>query len=101
MSVGPVVESSAASLPRRAAIEGRYVTLAPLVACAHSEALWECTRGEENDRLWAYLFQGPFRDRVSFGADLEAKESSHDPLFYSILDNPSGRAVGYASYLRI
>ncbi|HYW42535.1 MAG TPA: GNAT family protein [Bryobacteraceae bacterium] len=86
---------------KRITLAGRYVTLVPLDAEAHSAALWEATRGEENDGLWLYLFDGPYPDRDAFCADLVNKAASQDPLFFAILDAASGRATGYAAYLRI
>jgi len=82
-------------------MQGRYVTLEPLNAAAHGESLWDAVRGPEHDALWQYLFDGPYRDRDAFVAALERKASSEDPLFSAILDRETGRAVGYASYLRI
>src|SRR5207253_1191711 len=101
LPIGPPVDASPARRPQRCTIEGRYVTLAPLDPQAHGDALWERTAGRENDWLWVYLFHGPFRDRGAFDADLAAKEASQDPLFFSILDKASGRAAGYAAFLRI
>jgi RimJ/RimL family protein N-acetyltransferase len=77
------------------------VTLEPLDRAAHGDALWEAIRAPENDELWRYLFDGPFRDRAAFDASLDRKSSGGDPLFFAIVDRASGRAVGYASYMRI
>ncbi len=77
------------------------MTLAPLDPQAHAEALWEGSGGREHDRLWTYLFAGPFPDRATFDADLAAKAASQDPLFFSILDNANANAAGYASFMRI
>lgn len=90
-----------AKLPERITIAGRYVTLVPLNAGAHGDALWEATRGEENDALWLYLFEGPFRERSGFDASLKSMEASQDPLYYAIIDSSTGKATGRASFLRI
>jgi RimJ/RimL family protein N-acetyltransferase len=90
-----------AKLPERITIAGRYVTLVPLNAGAHGDALWEATRGEENDALWLYLFEGPFRERSGFDAALKSMEASQDPLYYAIIDSSTGKATGRASFLRI
>jgi RimJ/RimL family protein N-acetyltransferase len=68
---------------------------------AHAATLFDSTRGEENERLWLYLFEGPFATRADFDSHLKQKASSQDPLFFAILDKPSGDAVGYAAYMRI
>ena len=58
-------------------------------------------KGRRGDRLWQYLFEGPFADRAAFDLHLQRIAASEDPLFFAILDNASGSAVGYASYMRI
>jgi RimJ/RimL family protein N-acetyltransferase len=90
-----------AKRPGRVVLEGRYVDLTPLDARLHGDALWEATRGEQNDALWQYLAEGPFRDREDFDKTLEGMAASEDPLFFAIIDRASERAAGRASYLRI
>jgi RimJ/RimL family protein N-acetyltransferase len=105
MSIGPRVEGFPARRPVRTTMAGRLVTLAPLDPRLHGGALYEGIRGEAGDRLWQYLFDGPFADRAAFDIHLERIAASEDPLFFVILDSASGpargSAVGYASYLRI
>jgi hypothetical protein len=67
------VDASPAKRPRRMAITGQHVTIAPLDPAMHGQALWEGTQGAENDVLWAYLFAGPFTDRAEFDAYLIAR----------------------------
>jgi RimJ/RimL family protein N-acetyltransferase len=47
------------------------------------------------------MADGPFRDRAAFDSAMAAKAASTDPLFFAIVERNSGRAVGYAAYLRI
>jgi RimJ/RimL family protein N-acetyltransferase len=101
LSIGSPVDPSPARRAQHCTIAGRYVMLAPLDPQAHAGALWERSSGPENDRLWIYLFNGPFRERAAFDADLEAKAASQDPLFFTILENTSQSATGYAAFLRI
>ena len=99
--VGPPVDSSPAKLPQRITIEGRFVTLVPLQAAQHASALWEATRGPEDEGLWRYLFDGPYPEFAAFEAALQKKASTNDPLFFTILDAGSGQPLGYASLMRI
>lgn len=101
MPIGPVVSGSAARRPERITLPGRLVTLAPLDARAHGDALYQGISGEGGDRLWQYLFEGPFADRAAFDIHLQRIAASQDPLFFAILDNASKSAVGYAAYMRI
>ena len=77
------------------------MALTPLDARLHGDALWEATRGEQNDTLWQYLAEGPFRDREDFDKTLAGMAASEDPLFFAIIDRVSELAAGRASYLRI
>ena len=40
-------------------------------------------------------------DLDEFRANIEAKARSTDPLFFAVIDNASGRAVGYQTFMRI
>jgi RimJ/RimL family protein N-acetyltransferase len=100
-SIGAAVDATTAQRPQRATFDGRLVSVMPLDPLAHADALFDGTRGEENESLWLYLFEGPFPTRAAFDSQLIQKAISEDPLFFSILDKPSGDAVGYASYMRI
>jgi hypothetical protein len=73
---------SDARRPGHVVLEGQYVTLAPLDLTLHGEALWEATKGEQNDSLWRYLAEGPFRDRADFDKTFEGMAASEDPLFF-------------------
>ncbi len=99
--IEPPVNSSPARRPSRARLQGRLVTLTPLDPVAHGEALYQGTRGEAGDRLWLYLFEGPFPNRADFDLHLQRMAASEDPMFFAILDRASGSAAGYAAYMRI
>ncbi len=77
------------------------VSLEPLDPVAHGDTLFAGSSGEQHDDLWLYLFDGPFRDRAEFDANLRAKAKTDDPLFFGIVDNATQAAAGYASYMRI
>ncbi|HXB74050.1 MAG TPA: GNAT family protein [Candidatus Acidoferrales bacterium] len=97
--------------PQRTTLEGSYVQLVPLHPAAHAEALYQAAHGPGHEALWRYLFDGPYPTAEAFRAALEKKAGTDDPLFFAILDcpkgdcpnadGPNGRAVGYASFMRI
>jgi RimJ/RimL family protein N-acetyltransferase len=99
--IGPEVNPAPAKRPERSTFQGRLVTLTPLDPVAHGDALYDATRGEAGDKLWRYLFEGPFPTRADLDLHLQRASTSEDPLFFAILDRASGEALGYASYLRI
>jgi RimJ/RimL family protein N-acetyltransferase len=99
--IGPEVDPAPAKRPRRSTLQGQLVTLTPLDPVTHGDALYEATRGEAGDKLWRYLFEGPFPTRADLDLHLQRAANSEDPLFFAILDRATGKALGYASYLRI
>jgi RimJ/RimL family protein N-acetyltransferase len=90
-----------AKVPQRVRLEGGVVSIVPLDPIAHAATLYDASRGEHNNRLWRYLFEGPFAARAAFDSHLQQKASSQDPLAFAIVEKSSGEAVGYASYMRI
>ncbi len=100
--IGPLVDAHPAKRPERVTLKGRWVTLLPLDAGAHAESLYEGSNGDaEREAVWTYLFDGPYAGLDEFRANIEAKARSIDPLFFAVIDNSSGRAVGYQTFLRI
>ena len=99
--IGPLVDPRPAKRPERVTLPGRAVTLVPLDAEAHADSLFHKANGGERDRVWTYLFDGPYADPQVFKASLAAKAQSEDPLFSAIIDNASGEAFGYQTFLRI
>jgi RimJ/RimL family protein N-acetyltransferase len=100
--IGPAVDARPPKRPERVTLKGRWITLAPLDAEKHAAALYEGSNGDlERERVWTYLFNGPFDTLAEFAADVELKAKAVDPHYFAILDNASGRAAGYASLMRI
>jgi len=99
--IGPLVDAHPAKRPERVTLRGRAVTLAPLDADSHADALFHGANGGDKDRVWTYLFDGPYTDEAVFKSSIAAKAQSADPLFFAILDNASGLAVGYQTLMRV
>jgi RimJ/RimL family protein N-acetyltransferase len=101
LPIGHETQDHAAKRPERVTLSGRFVTLEPLDADRHAAEIWGATHGGEKDRIWEYLFETPFPDEAAFRAHIERKAASEDPLFYAIIDNATGKAVGYETLMRI
>lgn len=100
--VGPPVDPRPAERPERTAVKGRWITLVPLDPNRHAKDLFEGSRGDAaRDAIWDYLFEPPQRSFEAFELDLEAKARSSDPLFFAVIDNATGRALGYQTLMRI
>jgi RimJ/RimL family protein N-acetyltransferase len=92
---------SPGALPKRISLEGRYVVVEPLEPAKHAADLWDAVKGPENDGLWQYLFDGPYREAAAFEQAIARKSATADPMFFAIVDRATERAVGYASFMRI
>ena len=76
LPIGPKVDSTPARWPQRVTLTGHDVHIVPLDADTHTDDLFEVTRGPENERLWLYLYDGPYADRESFYASLAQKQQN-------------------------
>jgi len=101
LPIGVEVDTHAAPRLERIVHEGRYVRLEPLDPRKHTDDLYAASHGADKDVIWQYLFEAPFADHAAFKAHIERKAQSEDPLFYAIIDKASGKAVGYATLMRI
>ena len=100
--IGPLVDPHPARRPERVTLEGRWITLAPLNPDKHAGALYEGSSGDPaREAVWTYLFDGPYRSLEEFRAAIALKARSDDPLFFAVVDNSTGRAVGYQTLMRI
>lgn len=82
-------------------MNGRFCTLEPLDPTRHGAELHQAFSLDGEGRIWTYLAYGPIADFETFRAWLQADCLGDDPLFFTIVDKGSGKAVGMASYLRI
>jgi RimJ/RimL family protein N-acetyltransferase len=101
LPIGIETDAYPAPRPERLTIEGRYVRLEPLDPLKHTDDLYAASHGADKDVIWQYLFEAPFADHASFKAHIERKAASEDPLFFTIIDKASGKAVGYETLMRI
>jgi RimJ/RimL family protein N-acetyltransferase len=87
--------------PPRTPMTGSYCDVVPLDIEHHGDDLFQAFSHEGGAANWSYLPYGPFDDAISLKAWMQSACVSDDPLFHTIVDKPSGRPVGMASYLRI
>ena len=87
--------------PSREAMQGALCRVEPLDPQRHGKSLYEANRLDTEGRNWTYLSYGPFERFDGYQAWLAESAASSDPLFFAIVDQASGNAVGVASYTRI
>ena len=97
----PVPDWTPRPRPPGTVMQGRTCRLEPLDPTRHAADLYAAYAADTAGRLWTYLSYGPFADEPAFRAWLEPMARSADPLFHTVVDQASGRALGVASYLRI
>jgi RimJ/RimL family protein N-acetyltransferase len=86
--------------PSRIVLDGRYVRLEPL-ALAHLDGLWAASTEADGRERYRWLYDEPPQNREVLAAWIGWAARSDDPLYYAIVDQSSGEAVGRQSYLRI
>jgi RimJ/RimL family protein N-acetyltransferase len=87
--------------PPRTAIQGKYCRLELFDLELHSDGLFDAFLLDSKDQNWTYLPYGPFKNRGDFHSWCHAQCLGDDPLFHTVIDEPSGQICGLASYLRI
>ena len=91
-----------AKAPTADTIEGRFIRLEKLDPVRHGDDLWDVLQGPQADpALWDYLPYGPFPERGAFDRWLQGHAASLDPLFYTVIDRPTGQAQGILSLMSI
>jgi len=81
------------------ALEGELARLEPVDVARHAAQLFAAQSSAPE--LWEYLPYGPFWSEAAFRVWLTERAASSDPLFYTIIERTSGRALGMASFLRV
>src|SRR4051812_26573544 len=97
----PVPNWTPRALPPREPSEGRFCRIEILDPERHAAELYEANAEDRDGRSWTYLGYGPFANYADYRAWADAAAKSGDPLFLTIIDLATAKAVGIASYLRI
>ncbi len=90
-----------ATRPVHTTLTGRFCRLEALDPKLHAAALFAANTSDTEGRNWTYLPYGPFDSLAAYTSWLEQFCVGSDPLFFAIIDQRTGKAVGVASYLRI
>lgn len=91
-----------ARTPDAAVLHGNRVRLERLDPARHSDDLWLALHGADADpHMWTYMGYGPFASPADFTQWLNSLGNSGDAVFYTVIANSSGQALGLLSYLNI
>ena len=100
--IGEIVENwSPPPQPGNRILHGEYCHIEPISIEKHSADLFAANQLDQEDRIWVYLPYGPFDTLADYQQWLATACQRNDPMFFSIIENQSGKALGVASYLRI
>jgi len=97
----PLAEWVPCPHPPKKALQGQYCRLEPVTVAQHGADLWQAFSADTEHRIWTYMGYGPFDNQSQLEDWINATCLDDDPLFYAIVDQKSGTALGVASYLRI
>lgn len=87
--------------PPRTTMAGHLCRVELLDPTRHAADLYESNAPDTESRSWTYLPYGPFETFNDYLGWLTDCSRTSDPLFHTIVDNTTGKAVGVASYLGI
>jgi RimJ/RimL family protein N-acetyltransferase len=97
----PVPDWQPRPRPPRTVMQGRFCQVEPIDPVRHAADLHAANLLDRDGRNWTYLPYGPFAKREEYEAWMRKFCLGDDPLFHSVIDGQSGRAVGVASLMRI
>ena len=98
--IGESLEWEGAKPPPSVVLKGQYCRIEPLTP-AHAEDLFDATQADPDGGNWTYLFEDPIQSASEFESWAIKASQSKDPLFHAIISAETGKAVGYATYMRI
>lgn len=87
--------------PPQSEMVGRYCKVVPLNVDHHAKDLFEAYALDETGKTWTYLFTDPFKTEADLRVWLTEACLGDDPMFHVVVDLDSGKAVGFAAYMRI
>jgi len=87
--------------PSRVQLNGTWWRLEPLSCERHSQDLFKAWHSIDDNRDWTYLSVDRPATQVECDLFISQQVKSEDPLFFAVVDNATGRAVGSVSLMRI
>jgi RimJ/RimL family protein N-acetyltransferase len=97
----PLAAWTARPKPTTTTLAGRFCRVEKLLPHKHAADLFAANRFDKDGRNWTYLGVGPFETIETYHAWLTSVAPGQDPLFFAIVDQATGKALGVASLMRI
>lgn len=99
--IGDDVVWTGATTPPRSNMDGKYCRLEPIDIDRHATDLFEAFSADETGGIWTYLFTDPFKTESDLREWMANACLGDDPLFHAVIDKRTGKAVGFATFMRI
>lgn len=97
----PLPDWTPRAQPPRTAMTGARCDVVMLDPAAHANDLWDAFQADPTGKSWTYLFVDMPTSRDALRAYLDSQAATTDPFAHTIIDRSAGRAVGFASFMRI
>lgn len=98
-TTSPLAHWKPVASPNPTILKGRYVTLEPLDAGRHGANIFEAVHG--HDEVWRWLGARPAASAAELMENAEKWRQAEHAVLLAILPADTGRAAGWASYMRI
>ena len=97
----PVPNWTTRPRPSREPIQGRYCRIEVLDIARHADDLFTAFSLDTSGHNWTYLSSEPWQTKEAMLRWMHTTCLSDDPLFHTIIDAQTNRAVGIAALMRI
>ena len=100
----PLTDWKACEHPPKTSVIGKYCRVDALNIEKHAKDLYHAFAKDQDHSNWSYLPYGPFNGDDGFDefkAWMNSTCRSQDPLFHTVIDLKTNKAVGIASLMRI
>lgn len=100
--IGPPLDNWIPCLtPLHTPLVGRFCRLEPMAPKHHARPLFDAFALDRTGKNWTYLFAGPFSDLEAFDRYLVETCCGDNLLFYTVIDQATGVAVGMVALMRM
>lgn len=97
----PLPQWRAPAWPLHKTMIGRFCRLEPIDLARHVPDLFRSLSLDTTGEGWTYLPYGPFASEAELSAFLDEETTGGGSVYYAVIDQASGGAVGFLSYIRI
>jgi RimJ/RimL family protein N-acetyltransferase len=87
--------------PSKEPLQGRYCVVEPLDPDRHAHALYAANGQDHEQRMWTYLFSGPYTSFDEYHGWLAQQARGADPSFRAFVSRDTGEATGIGAFMRI